>query len=518
MLHLKDRKGSQKGVCSLIGLFSLVFFLLFVAGCQQTSRSQTEITKQALFDGKVPVSVFDDSVIVKNLHQLAEAETSKLEADCRTAEHYKDSLNSLLWMNLMGVSSDADSLLVYLQQVEEIGMKPSSFFVEDIRKDMECLRTLKKDSVSTDMNQVVARLEYNLTKACLRYVYGQRYGFVNPRKALMNDGIFNLNIELPAKDYAEQVMRLIKNDSIVSYLGEIQPRSTYYNQLKAMLAKDSTEAGRQRIMCNMERSRWRLKNPIPQTGKYIIVNIPAFHLYAFGAGDSVLDMRVVCGAVKTKTPILDSKIEWMELNPKWIIPMSIIKKDVVRHVGDTAYFSRNRYDIFDRATNQQMPVSSVSREMLLSGKYRVAQQSGSHNSLGRIVFRFKNPYSVYLHYTSNPSAFKRTVRAISHGCVRVSKPFELAEYLLNDPDEWLLDRIRISMSLYPKTKRGRTFWRENPEEEDRKLINSLGVKPNIPLYIIYNTLWTDEKGTLQTYPDIYGYDMVLWKNLQTFVK
>lgn len=496
----------------------MVFFLLFVAGCQQTSRSQTEITKQALFDGKVPVSVFNDSIIVGHLHQMAAAEDSRLEADRRTAEHYQDSLQFSLWIDNSGVSSRADSLLAYLQQVEEIGLTTASFFVDSIRQDMKRLQTLQSDSDAAERKLVAARLEYHLTKACLRYVYGQRFGFVNPRQAFKNTGIFNLNIEEPARDFARQVTHKILLDSLSQLLRDIQPHSAYYQQLKAMLAKDSTEAGRQRIMCNMERSRWRLKNPIPQTGKYIIVNIPAFHLYAFGAGDSVLDMRVVCGAVKTKTPILDSKIEWMELNPKWIIPMSIIKKDVVRHVGDTAYFSRNRYDIFDRATNQQMPVSSVSREMLLSGKYRVAQQSGSHNSLGRIVFRFKNPYSVYLHYTSNPSAFKRTVRAISHGCVRVSKPFELAEYLLNDPDEWLLDRIRISMSLYPKTKRGRTFWRENPEEEDRKLINSLGVKPNIPLYIIYNTLWTDEKGTLQTYPDIYGYDMVLWKNLQTFVK
>ena len=464
------------------------------------------------------MSVFDDSLIVTHLNRLAAAEQSKLVADRRTADHYKDSLNSLLWINLMGVNSNADSLLAYLQRVEEIGMKKSAFYVDSIRQDMERLRTLQRDSTVKDMNQLVARLEYHLTKACLRYVYGQRYGFVNPKKAFMAEGLFNLNIEEPSKDFAQQVMHKIRCDSLADYLREIQPRSAYYEQLKGMLAKDSTEVGRQRIMCNMERGRWRLKNPIPETGKRIIVNIPAFHLYAYGDMDSVLNMRVVCGAVKTKTPILDSKIEWMEINPKWIIPMSIIKKDVVRHVGDTAYFARNHYDIFERATNQQMPISAVTREMLLSGKYRVAQQSGDFNSLGRIVFRFKNPHSVYLHYTSNPSAFKRSVRAISHGCVRVARPFELAQFMLNDPDEWLLDRIRISMSMYPKTKRGRTFWRENPEEEDRKLINSLSVKPNIPLYIIYHTLWTDEKGTLQTYPDIYDYDKVLWQNLQTFVK
>lgn len=515
MLHLKSRQGSQKSVCSLIRLLPLVSLLFFLAGCQQTGRSQTEIMRQALPDGMV--SVFDDSIIVSQLHQMAEAEQSKLEADRHTAEHYKGELQSLLWINLMGVRKSADSLLTYLQQVEEIGLKPSSFYADSIRHDLQRLRTFKADSTATDPNVLIARLEYHLTKACLRYVYGQRYGFVNPKTAFKNAGIFDMHIEEPTNDDAQQVMRMIQSDSIVGYLNDIQPRDDYYQQLKAMLDSASTDEARQRIICNMERGRWRLQNPIPKAGKYVIVNVPAFHLYAYG-GDTVLDMRVVCGAVKTKTPLLDSKIEWMELNPKWVIPMSIIKKDVARRAGDSAYFARNRYDIFDRATNKQMPIGSVSRDMLLSGKYRVAQRSGDFNSLGRIVFRFKNPHSVYLHYTSNPSAFKREVRAISHGCVRVSRPFELAQFLLDNPDEWLLDRIRISMSLYPKTKRGRDYWNSHPNEDDRKLINTQSVKPNIPLYIVYYTIYPDEHGTLKTYRDIYGYDKVLWNNLQPYVK
>ena len=382
---------------------------------------------------------------------------------------------------------------------------------------MELLRSYKSDPATKDPNLVVARLEYLLTKACLRYAIGQRYGYVNPKKAFAAGGLFNLNIETPTKDFVQQVISQLKDDNLTACLRELNPQDAYYLQLKDLLAKATTNEERQRIMCNMERGRWRLKNPIPDTGKRVSGNIPAYHLYAYG-GDTTLDMRVVCGAVKTKTPLLDSRIEWMELNPKWIIPMSIIKQDVARRAGDSAYFTRNRYDIFDRATNQQMPISAVTRDMLLSGKYRVAQRSGSDNSLGRIVFRFKNPYSVFLHYTSNPSAFRRDVRAISHGCVRVSRPFELAEFLLDNPDEWLLDRIRISMAMYPKTQRGRKYWNEHPDEEDRKLINTQYVTPSIPLYIIYNTMWYDEAGALKTYRDVYGYDQVLWENLQPYLK
>ena len=165
-----------------------------------------------------------------------------------------------------------------------------------------------------------------------------------------------------------------------------------------------------------------------------------------------------------------------------------------------------------------MEVGEVTRQMLLSGKYRVAQRSGSHNSLGRIVFRFKNKYSVFLHYTSNPSAFQRESMAISHGCVRVAKPFELAHFVLDNPDEWLLERIRIAMELKPETEQGKNYVATHDEEERKKLIGYVPVKPRVPLYIIYYTMWPNHEGTLQEWPDVYGYDKVLWTNLQPMMR
>ena len=230
-------------------------------------------------------------------------------------------------------------------------------------------------------------------------------------------------------------------------------------------------------------------------------------------------MRVVCGARTTKSPQLTSKIEWMEINPQWVIPMSIIKNEVSSRAGDSAYFARHRYDIVNKETQQVVNPANVSRQMLLSGNYRVAQKGGAGNSLGRIVFRFKNRYSVYLHDTSTPSAFQRDVRALSHGCVRVSKPFELAEFVLDNPDEWLLDRIRIGMGQQAQTDQGRHWLRAHPDKDDlKKLIGYVGVKPHVPLYIIYNTMWPDENGVWREWPDVYGYDDVIWKQMQPYLQ
>ena len=87
------------------------------------------------------------------------------------------------------------------------------------------------------------------------------------------------------------------------------------------------------------------------------------------------------------------------MNPQWVIPMSIIRKDVAGRAGDSSYFVRRRYQIYDASTGKTVSPGSLSSQMLASGRYRVAQSGGAGNALGRIVFRFKNKFAVYLHDT-----------------------------------------------------------------------------------------------------------------------
>ena len=482
---------------------------------------------EAFSEMKTPAFVFNAQLIDQNLKQLVANDHQQTEADKQARDYYQ---GQLVWTDKYGVNEKADTLLSWLHTVGELGLTERSFGVEQIEQDLNRMRTLSFDDANP-INLVAARLDYQLTKACLRYCYGQRFGFVNPHrlfnhldvekqddssKRVQFRGLFDVAMDLPTAQFASDVMRKVVNDSLSALLREIQPTDANYLYLKQQLPKDTSLAHRKRVIVNMERCRWRRHQPIATQGKRIIVNIPAFYLYAYN-GNNLLDMRVVCGARTTKSPQLTSKIEWMEVNPQWVIPASIIKKEVSHKAGDSSYFARHRYDIVDKETQQVMNPSSVSRQMLLSGKYRIAQKGGAGNSLGRIVFRFKNSYSVYLHDTSTPSAFEREVRALSHGCVRVSKPFELANFVLDNPDEWLLDRIRIGMGKPAETDQGRSWLRAHPDKDDlKKLIGYVGVKPHVPLYIIYNTMWPDETGVWRDWPDVYGYDDVIWKQMQTY--
>ena len=131
-----------------------------------------------------------------------------------------------------------------------------------------------------------------------------------------------------------------------------------------------------------------------------------------------------------------------------------------------------------------------SQGMLLSGRYRVAQAGGPGNSLGRIIFRFRNNFDVFLHDTSSPGVFNRDNRGVSHGCVRVQRPFDLARFLIE----------------------------KDIDEQPDSLIRSQAVA-RVPIFITYYTLFrTPDDGQYRTYPDVYGYDRVIYQALTPYLK
>ena len=440
--------------------------------------------------------------IREDLELFCRADCDSTDADFRLRSYYRTG-GGLVWIDRAGVDDRADTLLGRLRaNVNKMGFNEQSFFVKQIESDVNRLRTLSFDDAN-GIDRVAARLEYHLSKAYLRYAMGMRFGFTNPVKLLNNldvrdvdtlgnplsyRGLFDVDMESPGKYYAQLALRKVGNDSLADYLDEINPHDEFYDQMLSMLP-GAADARRRLLLVNMERRRWRERSRPKNGQKYIVVNVPAYHLWAVNC-DSVIDMRAACGALKTKTPLLSSSIYRMDVNPEWNIPMSIIRDDISRHAGDSGYFARRRYYITDRKTGKRLPIRSVSQGMLLSGRYRVAQAGGPGNSLGRIIFRFANNFDVFLHDTSSPGVFNRDNRGVSHGCVRVQRPFDLARFLTEKTEE----------------------------EQPDSLMRSQGVT-RVPLYITYYTYFqTPNDGQYQTYPDVYGYDRVIYQALSPYLK
>lgn len=508
-----------------------MFFAWALVSCEHANRHK-DLTTEAFSEIKEPLFVINGYKVRHFLIGECERAHTGLTADNMVRQYYTDG-GKMMWVNKFGVMDGANKLIEHLRKnVNAMGLSENAFFISPIEEDMERMRQLDFDTGDNTINHVLARLECHLMKAYTRYTVGQRYGFVNPNytfnrldSILTNDSthrfrgyrlLYDLKSERPDDSFFNTLISKIAADSVAQYLEEIQPDDGLYKSLLDMLPT-ATEKQQMQIIANMERCRWRYDKADLKSGKTVVVNIPEFKLYAYDNGRCVDNMKVGCGATKTKTPILHSMIERIELNPQWHIPMSIITTDIVRHIGDTAYFDRNNYYIVDRNTGEELSPTHVSAAMLRSGKYRVSQRGGDGNSLGRIIFRFKNNVSVYLHDTNSRGFFNRDIRAISHGCVRVERPFDLARFVLGDSaDEWTYDKIRISMDLPPETDRGRRYVKANPNGE-RRLISNKAVNPAIPVHILYFTMFPDAGGNIVSHPDIYGYDAVIRRCMQTYI-
>lgn len=510
----------------------LLKHLLFIAlivmliSCQEKNGKHEQfVFMQDIQEWILPEYSLKSRYIRNEIEQLTQSE-SKMYADAFTKKYYTGK-GRFIWITRHGVGKNADTLLSYLNNVEEDGLKPSSFLVSQIEKNLQELRTRKESK--EDFNKLMGRLEYQLTKAFLRYATGQRYGYTLPSHILNNIESeksypeasqrhhFGIHAEIAKDSFYLHALNEAQIGNLGSFFREIKPQTALYKMLKQdyHTAQKEGNAERARLArINMERARWRYPRP---HGKYIWVNLAGFELTAVNEEkDSTLCMRVCGGAIAHKSPMLVSKISKLELNPYWVIPPSIIRHEIApSHTGDTTYFARHRYTIIDKRTHQNINPSSLSASQLNSGHYTIRQENGGGNSLGRVIFRFPNDYSVYLHDTNTPSAFRLKTRAVSHGCIRLEKPLDLAFFVMENLDSIQQDKIRMEIGKAPLTQWGKKYKEQNPQA-DRPKNKTYPIETNYAVFLDYYTLYPNREGTLEEHPDNYHYDTIIENALDCF--
>ncbi len=221
------------------------------------------------------------------------------------------------------------------------------------------------------------------------------------------------------------------------------------------------------ILINMERMKWQ---PAMEDSAHIQVNIPSFKLYAQGEDTSNFEMNVIVGKEGTNTAMFSGSINQIVFNPSWNIPQSIVRNEIMPAMKKNPnYLKSKNMEI----TNQRDSVPEI------------RQLPGKDNALGRVKFLFPNRYDIYLHDTPDKSAFNKSVRALSHGCIRVADAAKLSQFLLKDKSEWTPEKIKEAM---------------NSTKEQTVKIDPVKVM------ITYYTAWIDESGNLVYGNDIYDLD------------
>ncbi|HKO80553.1 MAG TPA: L,D-transpeptidase family protein [Chitinophagaceae bacterium] len=233
----------------------------------------------------------------------------------------------------------------------------------------------------------------------------------------------------------------------------------------------------QQILINLDRMRWI---PIQPEGNLIIVNIPAFILHVKEGNKDVFDMDVVVGKGGHDTRIFTGNLNQIVFSPYWNVPKSIVQKEILPAIEKNPnYLEKENMEVIGEK----------------DGLPEIRQKPGEKNALGRVKFLFPNSYNIYFHDTPSKSLFAKNKRAFSHGCIRLSDPVRMANYLLRNQAEWTSTKIEDAMN--------------SDKEKFVKL------KKPVPVLITYYTAWVDEYGELNFREDIYGHDAQLIKKMFT---
>lgn len=248
----------------------------------------------------------------------------------------------------------------------------------------------------------------------------------------------------------------------------------------------------QQIEMNLE--RWRYYD-VPKQDKWVWVNIPKYEMSVLEQDTLVMKSRVIVGAYKTPTPLLESTIRYFIIYPYWTVPYSIASKEILPKLKrDTSYLNKENFEVLDRNRKViQTPINWKKYNEKYFPFY-LRQRIGEENSLGILKFNFNNKYGVYLHDTNNHKLFNKNMRALSHGCVRLEKHVDFAKYLIRDDSL----RYPVDTLLFDLFK------------EEQKYVY---LKRPMPIYINYFTVEADKNDQLYYFIDVYKRDEKMIKEL-----
>ncbi len=282
------------------------------------------------------------------------------------------------------------------------------------------------------------------------------------------------------------------------------------------------------IKINLERLRW---TSYTDSAKYVLVNIPDFYVYGFSGGQQKVKIKVCTGQKRERyyeqrkklyertknwlhrpknfeTPQVYSRIDMIITNPQWSVPQSIAKNETYYEImKDSTYLRRLGFKVYKGT--EQIDHTTIDWKKFSPNNlpFNFVQDPGGANALGRLKFMFNNKFAIYLHDTPTRPPFSTLPRAVSHGCIRVEKPLQLAEFILEDEPKLTLDEIKVEIGVKPEDTELLDKYYSAARRKANTKLNLLS-KP-VPVFVDYFTAWVDADGILQFRPDVYEKDKIL---------
>ena len=454
-----------------LNLFISILFLL----CSQPSQAESDHIREIQ---KAIAATRFDYVVMVNYRPVVSTGTDVLNS------LYQKQNYSLFWSNGEGFTAKAGRLLTALKNSVHHGLNPREYFVAEISAQSQ-IKTA----------EAVAKTDVLLTAGAIRYALDLTIG----HPALLVADPINFaeisDLDLNPSTLLEQIRT---TESVEELFNKLAPSHDHYLKLKQELAKllelstptDSQKQVIDSLRVNMARWRWLPHN---LGDRYVLVNITNARLHAYNNNKVELNFPVIVGKNENQTPVTSGFIRHVEIFPSWNIPTNIAKTEQLKKLQtNPRHLVEKKVRLFSSwdADAKEIDSTTVNWKAITPERmtmFRLRQDPGPHNSLGKIKFIFPNPWSIYLHDTPGHMLFNETNRGLSHGCIRVHDPVGLAQFILNKQDKY--SSAAAIKSLIDVAKQ-----------------HDLEVKRPVAIHICYQTIFIDAPGKLRFIQDVYGQD------------
>lgn len=416
-------------------------------------------------------------------------EHTKIEGDTMAA-FYHARAYAPLWVGESGPMQQANDIVAVLRDANAYGLEASDFAVPAF------------EAAGTDP-AALATAEVRLTRAALLYARHARGGRITEPAEMLNSNLDRKPQLLDPRD----VLAGLAASTPAAYLISTHPKHPQFEKLrqafltagggKAAAAaydgkaasaahdgKKALSAGAKRLRANMEEWRW-MHDDMGEL--YVLNNIPEFMQYVYKDGKVIRKERIVAGMIDKQSSIFTRNLKYVVLRPKWRVPESIMVHELWPSLLKGGGLMRQYGLQIETKDGKVLDWRTIDWSKDDIRNYYVMQPPGGKSVLGVVKFSFPSQHTIFMHDTPDRWMFRQAQRTLSHGCLRVKNPVELAEIILGYDKGW--DKARIA-----------EFIRSGPFN------NEVAMEKRIPIHLTYFTAWVEDDGKVRAFPDIYGHE------------
>ena len=464
------------------------FAIVLTAAASLATQTEANDTAQPLTTGAITAEEpAPTAVLIEVRSKLSERPAPTEPADVKDkealdqstiADFYAARGGKTLWTTDTALTPKARTLISEINNADAYGLSARDFRLPDV----------PESDTATLTTEAAAEAELLLTNAALKYVRFARGGRISDPAAQLNTNLDRRPQWVDPKIVLEQLASSDAPDAVLRGYHPKHPQFEKLRQLyvKALQSKPGApmSASAKRLRANMEMWRWMNED---MGDMHVFNNIPEFMQYVYKDGQIVRAEKIVAGMLDKQSSIFSRPLKYVVLRPQWRVPESIKVKEIWPSLIRGGGYMRQYALELETKDGQRVDWRKMDWVNTDIRNYEVVQPPGPKSVLGHVKFTFPSQHTIFMHDTPDKWMFRSSQRTLSHGCLRVQKPMELAEMVLMEDKGWDKDKVAEVSRSGP-------------------LNNEIVIDKRIPIHLVYFTAWVGDDGRQKIFADIYGHE------------